>query len=200
MGTKDPRVDAYIADAPDFARPILAHLRRVVHRACPDVEEAMKWSFPNFLYKGMFCNMAAFKHHCAFGFWNHARVRQAVAPRVRAGMGQFGKLTSVRDLPPVNTLAGYIKTAAALNDAGVKRTPRPKAKPTRTVVPADFKAALRVNARAAATFDAFSPSNRREYIEWITEAKQPDTRRRRLATAIEWMSAGKSRNWKYQTC
>jgi len=198
MGKKDPRVDAYIATAPDYARPILKHLRAVVHRAVPAVEETMKWNLPHFLYKGMFCGMAAFKDHCSFGFWRQRLVLEVVPPTATRGMGQFGKLTSVRDLPPDKTLTGYITTAAANIDAGIKPPPRPRAKRAPIVVPADLKAALRTNTRAAATFDGFSPTNRWEYVEWITEAKRPETRQRRLETAIEWLAAGKSRNWKYQ--
>lgn len=200
MGSKDQRVDAYIADAPDFARPILSHLRRVVHAACPTVEETIKWSFPQFIYKGMFCNMAAFKHHCSFGFWKHRFVVRSLPASEQAGMGQFGKLTSVRDLPPAKAMTQYIKTAAALNDVGIKRIVRPKATSKRIVVPADLKAALQENTRAAAAFDAFSPSHKREYIEWLTEAKRAETRQRRLVTAITWIAEGKSRHWKYQNC
>ena len=201
MPTRDPRIDAYIAKSADFARPILAHLREVVHAACPDVQETMKWSFPHFEYKGLLCSMAAFKEHCAFGFWKGSLIVAGDGDAERA-MGQFGRLTKLSDLPSKKVLTGYIKKAMALNEAGVKsparskpRTPRPEA-----AVPDDLAAALGENPTARSTFDNFSPSHRREYIEWITEAKTPATRTRRLETAIAWMAEGKSRNWKYMNC
>ncbi len=198
MGTRDPRVDAYIAKSADFARPILTHLREVVHAACPDVEETMKWSFPHFMYKGMMCSMASFKEHCAFGFWKGALVLDGNGATEEA-MGNFGRITRVSDLPPKRVLASYVKKAAALNDAGVKAPSRmaPKAKKKELVVPDYVMAALRKNKKALATFEGFSPSHRREYVEWITEAKSEDTRQRRLEQAVEWMAEGKPRHWKY---
>lgn len=194
MGKRDPRVDAYIAKSPDFAKPILMHVREIVHDACPDVEEDMKWSTPAFMYKGILCGMSSFKQHASFGFWKHDLVTGS--PRVESSMG-FGRLTKVSDLPAKKTLVAYVKKAAALNEAGVK-TERPKAAPKPPAkAPADLLAALKKNKKAQATFDAFSPSARREYVEWITDAKSDDTRARRLATAVEWMAEGKHRNWKY---
>jgi uncharacterized protein YdeI (YjbR/CyaY-like superfamily) len=196
MGKRDPRVDAYIAKAPDFAKPILVHIREVVHDACPGVEEEVKWSTPSFTYKGLLCGMAAFKQHATFGFWKHELVTGA--PRVEGSMG-FGRLTKVSDLPSTKALAAYVKKAAALNDAGIKPVkvpmkggPRPPAK-----APADLVAALKKHTKAQATFDAFSPSAKREYVEWITDAKTEETRARRLKTAVAWMAEGKHRNWKY---
>jgi uncharacterized protein YdeI (YjbR/CyaY-like superfamily) len=196
MGKRDPRVDAYIAKAPDFAKPILIHIRDVVHDACPGVEEDLKWSTPSFMYKGILCGMASFKQHATFGFWKHDLVTGA--PRVEGSMG-FGRLTRVSDLPPKKELAAYVKKAAAINDAGIKpvrpakrAAPKPPAK-----APADLVAALKKNKKAHAIFDSFSPSAKREYIEWITDAKTDDTRARRLTTAVEWMAEGKHRNWKY---
>jgi uncharacterized protein YdeI (YjbR/CyaY-like superfamily) len=197
MVTKDPRVDAYIEKSAEFARPILNHLREVVHAACPEVEETMKWSFPNFLYKGMFCNMAAFKEHCSFGFWKSSLILEK-GHVTEDAMGQFGRITRVSDLPSRKVLTGYIKAAMKLNDEGVKSPTRVKPKqPREVVVPEDLTGALNANAKARKTFDAFSPSHKREYIEWITEAKTEATRTKRLATAIEWMAEGKPRNWKY---
>ena len=195
MGKTDPRIDQYIAKSADFAKPILMHLRKVVHAACPDVEETMKWSAPHFDYKGMMCGMSAFKSHCAFGFWKGSLVLDG--PGLRDAMGHFGRITSVRDLPSDRVLTGYIKKAAKLNDAGVKvaRKPPQPNKPLR--VPADFAGALKKPA-ARKAFDAFSPSHRREYVEWITEAKTDATRQKRMATAVEWLAEGKSRNWKYE--
>lgn len=198
MGKSDPRVDAYFAKSAAFAQPILRRLRAVVHSACPDVEETMKWQFPHFMYKGMLCSMAAFKQHCAFGFW-HKAVRDAVSSGKQSdGMGQLGRITSVDDLPTESSLKRHIKQAMKLNDAGVK-SPRPQPKAKKALrVPDDVKMALKKDKQAQSTFEAFSPSHRREYIEWITEAKQPATRDRRIATMLEWLAKGKSRNWKYE--
>ena len=197
MGKSDPRVDQYIAKSADFARPILTHIRRVVHAACPDVEETMKWSFPHFDYKGgMMCSMAAFKAHCAFGFWKSSLVLDG--PGVGDAMGHFGRITSVKDLPPDRELAGYVKKAAKLNDEGITVARKPAAPKKPLSVPADFAAAMTKKAAARNTFDAFSSSQRREYVEWVTEAKTDATRQKRMATAVEWLSEGKSRNWKYE--
>lgn len=202
MGKKDPRVDAYIAKAAPFAKPILAHLRKVVHVNCPDVEETLKWGAPHFMYKGMFCGMASFKTHCAFGFWKGALLENrpsALAVVGDTAMGQFGRLTRLEDLPDERTLAKYVRDAARLNDDGIKppaptKSGRPKA-PLRA--PVDLAAALARNKKAAATFEAFSPTSKREYIEWIVDAKTEATRKRRLDNAVEWMAQGKVRNWKY---
>ena len=202
MASRDPRVDAYIAKSADFARPILAHLREVVHAACPDAEETMKWSFPHFQYKGLLCSMAAFKEHCAFGFWKSSLV-MGEGTEAEKAMGQFGRITKLSDLPSKKVLTGYIKKAMKLNDDGVKSPNRMKPKdkaPRPVVVPDDLSKALRASSAAQATFEKFSPSHKREYIEWITEAKSPATRSRRLETAIEWMAEGKPRNWKYMNC
>jgi len=196
MGTRDPRVDAYIDESADFAQPILRHIREVVHAACPDVEETMKWSFPHFDYKGMFCSMAAFKEHCTMGFWHGEAV---VGDEARnGGMGQFGRIRSVKDLPSKRVLTGYLKKAMALKDAGVKpkRASRPR-KATPVEVPDDLTAALKRDKRAATTFEGFSPSHRREYVEWITEAKRMETRARRVAQTVAWLAEGKPRNWKH---
>ncbi len=200
MGTRDDRVDAYIAKSADFARPILTYLRDVVHAACPEVEETMKWSFPHFMYKGMLCSMAAFKEHCSFGFWKSSLIVEKGRDDEN-GMGQFGRITVQSDLPSKKVLSGYIKQAMKLNDAGVKSPTRSKPKtPKDVVVPDDLRIAIQKNTKALATFEKLSPSHKREYIEWITEAKTEATRNRRLGTAIEWMAEGKPRNWKYMNC
>lgn len=196
MGKTDPRVDQYIAKSADFAQPILTHIRRVVHQACPEVEETMKWSAPHFDYKGIMCAMAAFKAHCAFGFWKAALVLDD--PAADEGMGSFGKLTSIKDLPSERQLTVYVKKAAKLNDDGIKVARKAAAPKTPLKMPADFAAVLKKNQSARRTFDAFSPSNQREYLEWVTEAKTDATRQKRMATAVEWMAEGKTRNWKYQ--
>lgn len=197
MGQRDPRVDAYVAKSADFAKPILTRIRDAVHAACPAVEEDMKWSFPHFMYKGVLCSMASFKQHAAFGFWKSSLVLGDGAKDMDA-MGQFGRLMKTSDLPPQKTLAAYIKKAVALNDEGVKVPRKPKAPVKPIKVPPDLGAALKKNRKAQAAFDAFPPSHKREYIEWITEAKGDETRGRRLAQAIAWIAEGKSRNWKYE--
>jgi uncharacterized protein YdeI (YjbR/CyaY-like superfamily) len=198
MGTRDPRFDAYIAAAPPFAQPILSHLREVVHAACPDVKEEMKWSSPHFTWRGMLAHMAAFKQHCAFGFWKGALV-VGEANRPVDAAGQFGRITSLADLPPDDVLTGYVHQAMRLNESGAPAAPRPTKHPRPDLaVPDDLAAALDADAAARAVFDGFSPSQRREYLEWITEAKSDATRAKRLAQAVEWISAGKTRNWKYQ--
>jgi uncharacterized protein YdeI (YjbR/CyaY-like superfamily) len=199
MGRRDPRIDAYIAKSADFAKPILTHIREVVHSAVPDVEETLKWSMPAFMHHGILCGMAAFKQHAAFNLWKGSLVVGSDGDR--DAMGQFGRITRVADLPSKKLLTGYIRQAAALNEAGVKtpkvRKPGLERKPIPTTPPPDLAAALKKNAKARATFDGFSPSHRREYIEWVGEAKREETRQRRLAQAIEMLAEGKTRNWKY---
>jgi uncharacterized protein YdeI (YjbR/CyaY-like superfamily) len=198
MGKRDPRVDAYIARSPDFAKPILTHLRDVVHAACPPVEETLKWSVPSFMYEGMLCGMAAFKQHCMFGFWKGSLIVDRGGKPAEVGMGQFGKITSLSDLPSDKTLTGYVKQAMKLNEEGVKAPRLAKAKAKKPlVVPGSLKNALKKNKKAMTTFEGFSPSHQGEYVEWITDAKGDDTRGKRLKTAIEWMAEGKPRNWKY---
>jgi hypothetical protein len=195
MANTDPRIDAYIAKAQPFAKPILAHIRALVHKAVPGVQETTKWSFPHFEYKGMLCSMAAFKAHCAFGFWNHSILTED--QKSADAMGQFGRIASLGDLPSDKVFIGLVKKAAALNAAGVKPKREAKAPKKALTPPADMLAAIRKNKKAHATFEAFSPSAQREYIEWITDAKSDATRDRRLDTAVQWMAEGKIRNWKY---
>jgi uncharacterized protein YdeI (YjbR/CyaY-like superfamily) len=200
MATKDPRIDAYIARSAEFAQPILNHLRAVVHAACPDVEETMKWSFPHFDYKGeMMCSMASFKAHCAFGFWKGSLIFDDGA-KSELAMGQFGRITSVKDLPSKKELTAYIKKAMKLNDEGVKAAVRTKTvERAETPVPEELSRALKANRTAQKQFNAFPPSKQREYSAWIAEAKSEATRARRLEQAIEWISEGKARHWKYET-
>ena len=200
MGARDPRIDTYIANSAEFARPILSHLREQVHRACPEVKETMKWSMPHFMYHGMLCGMAAFKQHCTFGFWKGALIVGGNDGRAEKAMGQFGRITALKELPSNRELAGYIKSAMKLNEEQVK-LPKPKraSKPPLRV-PAYLAAALARNRKAQATFTGFAPSKRREYVEWLTEAKTESTRQRRLETALAWLAEGKSRNWKYENC
>jgi uncharacterized protein YdeI (YjbR/CyaY-like superfamily) len=199
MAQRDPRIDAYIARQAEFAKPILEHVRAVVHEACPDVEETLKWSAPSFVYAGgILCGMAAFKQHASFGFWKHALVVGADAPR--DGMGSYGKLTSLRDLPPKKQLIADIRKAMRLNEAGVKSPARKSAPKPPPQAPDDLLAALEKNAKARKTFEGFPPGQQREYVDWINAAKREDTRRKRLSQAVEWMAEGKRRNWKYEAC
>ena len=204
MGKKDERVDAYIDAAQPFAQPILREIREIVHATCPDVQETMKWSFPHFDYEGIMCSMASFKEHCAFGFWKGSLIKDAEGNGLGGdAMGSFGRITKRKDLPPKKVLVGYIRQAMALNEAGVKSPTRSKPKPTEKekkelAIPDDLTAALRKNAKARKTFENFSYSHRREYVEWITEAKRAETRATRIAKAVEQMAEGKSQNWKYQ--
>jgi uncharacterized protein YdeI (YjbR/CyaY-like superfamily) len=192
---RDPRIDAYIAKSADFARPILEHVRELVHKTVPGAGEAIKWGMPHFTHKDKsIAGMAAFKAHCAVMVHGDEH-------RQTDGMGSYGKITSLEELPDDNELATkLIEARDRIETTGtaVKRTPRPAAK-RELPVPQDFAAALRDNAKARVTFEGFPPSQRREYIEWITEAKQDATRAKRLATSIEWLAEGKRRNWKYET-
>jgi len=196
MGKRDPRVDAYIAKAGDFAKPILTEIRARVHAACPDVEEAMKWSSPTFIYRGMLCGMAAFKEHAIFGFWKGPLVLGNRAEEAGATGAFRTRLTKVSDLGPKKTMAADIRKAMALNEAGIT-LPRSRGPVKAVLVPDDLAAALRRNKKAQTAFEKFSPSHKREYVEWITQAKREETRTRRLQTAIQQISEGKPQNWKY---
>ncbi len=203
MPNQDPRIDAYIAKAADFAKPILTHIRRLVHKACPGVTETVKWGMPFFEYNGtILCNIAAFKQHCAFGFWNASLMKDPegiMQVKDRTAMGHFDRISSQKDLPSDKVMIAYIKESASLIEKGVKKPAPPKKKAAAPLpVPAELVAALKKNKKAQAAFDAFSPSHRKEYIEWIIDAKTEATREKRLATTIEWLTEGKSRMWKYQ--
>jgi uncharacterized protein YdeI (YjbR/CyaY-like superfamily) len=203
MPKTDPRIDAYIANAAEFARPVMEHIRKLVHKAVPDVEETMKWSFPHFEYHGaILCSMAAFKAHCVFGFWKASLMNDphGILRIVdKNSMGHFDRMTSKKDLPSDKILTEYIKEAARLNEEGVKVTkPAKKAIPAaQLAVPPALAAAFKKAPKAKQTFEAFAPSHRKEYIEWINEAKTDPTRDKRVATTIEWLLEGKARNWKY---
>ena len=193
MAKKDPRIDAYIKKAQPFARPILKHLRKLVHKACPDVEETIRWGSPFFDRKGVICLMGSFKEHAVFGFW---KGKLLFGKESKGAMGHFGRLMSIKDLPSDKAMIGYIKKAAELNERGVqkKRTPRGTQKVT---VPTDLKVALAKNAKARKTFENFSYSHKKEYVDWISDAKRDETRTKRLKTTIQWLSQGKPQNWRY---
>ncbi len=201
MAKKDKRIDAYIAKSADFAKPILNHLRQLVHKACPDVEETMRWSFPHFDYKGtMMCSMAAFKAHCAFGFWKAKLMQDYDKKMQKAGetaMGHFGRITKLSDLPSDSTMLNYIKEAARLNDEGLKLPAKLKKEKKELKVPSYFLNAVKKNKKALQTFESFSYSKKKDYVDWVTEAKTDETHKSRLETSVEWMAQGKVRNWKY---
>jgi uncharacterized protein YdeI (YjbR/CyaY-like superfamily) len=199
-----PKVDAYIAKAAPFAQPVLEHLRELVHKGCPEVVEEIKWSMPFFVYKGQILgNIAAFKAHCSFGLWGGEVAAAMRKDGVLSGdgMGKLGKIASVKELPSNKAMIGYVKQAAAFIDGGGKTMPK-RSKVAKAVaeVPVELAAALKKNKAAGTTFAGFSPGCRREYVDWIAEAKRPETRERRVAQAVEWMAEGKQRNWKYQNC
>lgn len=203
MAKTDKRIDAYIEKAQPFAQPILKHLRELVHEGCPDVEETVKWGMPSFEYKGPFFSMAAFKQHAVFGFWKAKLIKDPkgyLGERKNNGgeaMGHGGRIESMKDLPPDKVFLDFVRQAKKLNDDGIK-VPKENTKPKPDlVVPDYFMAAIAKNKDALRTFEAFSPTNKREYVDWITEAKTEATREKRMETAVEWMAEGKIRQWKY---
>jgi uncharacterized protein YdeI (YjbR/CyaY-like superfamily) len=201
MGKKDKRVDDYIARSADFAKPVMIHLRELVHKACPDIGETIKWGFPHFDYKGMLCSMASFKQHCAFGFWKTALMKDAkeMIGKNEYAMGHLGKITGLGDLPPDKKIIGWVKEAVKLNDDNVKLPERKRTATKKEIdIPESFQKALNKNKMASKTFSNFSPSHKYEYLEWITDAKTEPTRDKRIAATIEWLTEGKSRNWKYE--
>lgn len=201
MGTQDARIDDYIARAAPFAHPLLAELRARVHAICPQVEETIKWGMPTYTYAGaILCGMAAFKQHVSFGYWKHALIMgQEARP---TGMGSYGKLTSLKDLPSKRTMQAHLKQAMRINIDNIQTSTTRKSISPKPVpqAPDDFKAALASNTHAKAVFDGFPPSAQRDYLEWIAEAKREDTRAKRLAQTVEWLTQGKRRHWKYESC
>lgn len=200
MPQTDPRIDAYIAKAEPFAQPVLNHLRSLVHKACPEVEEKIKWGFPHFDYKEeMMCSMASFKKHCVFGFWKASLMKDPAlmeTAKSEVAMGHIGRIISLNDLPSDKKMMAWIREAMQLNDDGVKIK---KEKKTASVpdTPADLREALQKNKKARAQFEKFPPSHRKEYIQWIEEAKRAETRQKRIEQTVEWVAEGKQRNWKY---
>lgn len=204
MGKRIKEIDEYIKRAQPFAQPILERIRELVHKGCPEVEEKIKWGMPSFDYKGPFCSMASFKQHAVFGFWkgkllndpnNYLQERSAQGGDA---MGNLGRITSLKDIPPGKVMLDFIKQAKKLNDDGIKAATRPKAvTPKELIIPDYFTQAVNKNKKAKNTFNAFSYSNKKDYVEWIVDAKTEATRNKRLKDAIEWMAEGKVRNWKY---
>lgn len=191
MATRDPRVDAYIAKSNEFARPILEFIRDAVHTAVPDVTETIKWGMPFFEYKGILCQMAAFKAHCGIHFWNATAIKGEKT-------AHWDRIESLDDLPSKKDLVAIVKKAAKLNEEGVKPARKPPSKRPPFEVPPELSDALAKNKKAKVAFEAFPPSHQREYAEWIGEAKRAETREKRVAQAVEWIAEGKSRNWKYE--
>lgn len=200
MGKTDKRIDTYISKAEPFAQPILSYLRSLVHQACPEVEETIKWGFPHFNYKGMMCSMASFKKHCVFGFWKAALMSDRTLiknAQSEASMGHLGKITTLKDIPTDRVIIRNIKEAMKLNEQGVKLEKKKPANIKTLEIPSYFRKALGTNEKANRTFNSFSLSNQRDYVEWIIDAKTEPTREKRIAQAIEWLAEGKVRNWKY---
>ncbi len=203
MVKKEKAIDAYIARSAGFAKPILHHIRELVHKACPDAEEKLKWGMPFFDYKGeMLCHMAAFKEHAVMGFWKAAIMKDPILienARSEKAMGHLGKLTSLKELPSDKKIISWIKEAMQLNEKGIKLPAKSiTVKTTVLHLPDFFISALNKNKKAKQVFEKFPPSHKKEYLEWIIEAKTEATREKRLKTAIEWMAEGKNKNWKYQ--
>lgn len=202
MGKKEKIMDDYISKSADFAQPILNHLRELVHKTCPEVEEKMKWSFPHFDYKNeMMCSMAAFKQHCVFGFWKASLMKDPVlleTAKSEVAMGHLGRITSIKDLPSDKKIVAWIKEAMQLNDKGIKIPGKTKsANQKELIVPEYFTKALSKNKKARQIFDNYAYTHKKEYVEWITDAKTDETRNKRITTALEWIAEGKIRNWKY---
>jgi len=200
MAKKDSRVDAYIAKAQPFAQPVLKHLRKLIHQTCPEVQETIKWSFASFDYKGPFVSFAAFKQHCAFGFWKAALMKDGknLEANQENSMGHLGKITSLKDLPSDKIIIAYLKEAMKLNDTGTKLPPRKKITSEKELITPNYlKTALSKNKKAKEQWEIFTPGKKKEYISWLTEAKTEETRNKRMEQAIEWIAEGKIRNWKY---
>jgi len=200
---KDKRIDNYIEGSAEFAKPILSHLRDLVHQACPGAEEKLKWGFPHFDYKGVYTSMAAFKEHCAFSFWKAKLMddpQNLLGEKEEKAMGHLGKIRSLKDLPPDEILLEYLLEAKNLNDQGRKITPKKATEQEKKelVIPDDLQSALNRNLAAQVIFSKFPYSHRKEYIQWVTEAKTETTREKRIVQAVEWIGEGKDRNWKYK--
>ncbi len=197
MKNTNPEVDTYIKKAQPFAQPILKHVRQLMHTGCPELTETIKWGMPHFEYHGVIASMAAFKEHAVFGFWKEDLIpgmKQYI--KEKEAMGSWGRITSLKGIPPDKEIIAFVRDAAELNEKGVK-SPKRAPKPVVVNMPDDFMSAIRANKKAHATYESFSPSNKRDYADWINVAKSDETRKERMETAIQWMSEGKPRMWKY---
>ena len=202
MNNKDERVDAYIEKAMPFAQPILIHLRALIHKTVPEVQETIKWGMPSFDYKGPFASFASFKEHCSFGFWKAELMKdkELLLDNQGEGMGHLGKIRAKKDLPPDKQIKEWLLEAKKLNDEGIKLVKKAKGPVEEGEVHKEFAKALKANAQADLVFKAFAPGQRKEYNQWINEAKTDATRAKRIETAVEWIAEGKKRNWKYEKC
>jgi len=202
MEQYDARVDAYIAKAAPFAKPILEYIRQVVHEASPKITETVKWGMPFFDYKGPVCMMASFKQHLGFGFWKASRLNDpngfVKGGDDEAAAGSFGRIEKMEDLPPADALKDFVLQIIVINESGVKEAKKPAAHKDEIAMPGDFNDLLSANPKALEHFFNFSPSKKKEYLEWIIESKSDATRQKRMEQALEWISEGKSRHWKYQ--
>jgi len=197
MKHTNPLVDEYISNAQPFARPILKHIRELMHKGCPELTETMKWGMPHFEYHGVIGSMAGFKEHAVFGFWKQDLIpgmKQYI--KEKEAMGSWGRITSLEGIPPDKDIIEFVRVAAELNEKGIK-SPKRAPKPVVVNMPEDFMSSIRANKKAFETYDNFSPSNKRDYADWINDAKSDETRQQRIETAIEWMKEGKPRMWKY---
>ncbi len=197
MKNTNSKVDDYIKNAQPFARPILKHIRELMHKGCPELTETIKWGMPHFEYHGVIASMAAFKEHAVFGFWKQDLIpgmKQYI--KEKEAMGSWGRITTLQGIPPDKDIIEFVHVAANLNERGIK-SPKRAPKPVKFDMPSDFMRAIKANKKAFETYEAFSPSNKRDYAEWINDAKTDETRESRMKTAIEWMSEGKPRMWKY---
>lgn len=200
MEKHDPRIDAYIENSADFAKPILNHIRKIVHQASAEILETIKWGFPHFVYKGTVCSMASFKEHCAFGFWKSSLLsdpNHILQKETSEAMGQFGRISSIAHLPSDQVLIKYVQEAVALNEKGTKVV-KVAHERGRIETPQYFLDILTDHPQAKINFEKFSSSQRKEYITWFEEAKTEATRSKRIATALEWLAEGKARYWKYK--
>jgi uncharacterized protein YdeI (YjbR/CyaY-like superfamily) len=197
----DVRVDEYIAKSVEFAQPILSHFRRLVHECSPEISETIKWGFPCFEYKGMICSMASFKAHCNFSFWKGKELHDEsgiLLPVGNTDMMSFEKIKSINDMPNDEIIKKLIIQAIELNKENKTKTPNKPKTSKELEVPEFILNALKASASAEKTFHNFSYSHKKEYVEWIYEAKKEETKIKRIETMIEWLAEGKSRNWKYE--
>jgi uncharacterized protein YdeI (YjbR/CyaY-like superfamily) len=198
MAKRNSKVDAYITKARPFAKPILKRLRTIIHKGCPQVTEEIKWGAPFYLYQNrVLCATMAFKAHCAIIFWKAALISKKKGKKAKDEMKRWRRISILEELPSEQDLLAYIKLAMHFNEPTTKLPPREK-RSAPVKVPNDLMYALRANPKALATFEAFTPTRKKDYVYWINGAKTEETRERRLETAIDWMSEGKSRNWKYE--
>lgn len=203
MMKKSKEVDVYISKSERFAKPILKHLRVLVHFACPEIEETIKWGFPHFMYNGILCSMASFNNHCAFGFWKGKFIPQLeiiINENGESAMGNFGRITSLAELPNDKIILNIIEQAVVLNNSNIKLPPRTKINSSalRVNIPDFILNEINKNKLAKFNFEKFTVSKRKEYVEWILEAKTVTTKKKRLQKTVEWLAEGKSRNWKYE--